>query len=314
MSRMPKKKPEKSGTCRMCLEDGPLENSHVVPSFVWRWLKNTSALGYLRTGENPNLRVQDGWKRQWFCRACEDQIGRFEKAFSEKFFPLVVTERPVPYAHGPWLSRFIASVALRTVMLCSERGEAFDLFTPEQKALLPSALEWWRAFVHGEAKTPGVHELHFMPMGAFSDYQGDRTLPTNINRYTLRAVEVHVAGSATQAFAFVKMGPAVALGFIQPPPLGQWKGTRVALREGQVGGRMTVPVQFLDFYIARARKARALLRGRSIRQKEKVQKAFQANLDRLAASETFRAVDADVGMFGIDRAFADGTPENGDVK
>jgi hypothetical protein len=61
----------------MCSVTGPLEAGHVVPSFVYRWLKETSATGYIRTGENPNIRVQDGWKRWWFCRACEDQMSRF---------------------------------------------------------------------------------------------------------------------------------------------------------------------------------------------------------------------------------------------
>jgi hypothetical protein len=38
-------------------------------------------------------------------------------------------------------------------------------FTPEQTALVPQALEHWRAFVCGDIDNPGVHELHFMPMG-----------------------------------------------------------------------------------------------------------------------------------------------------
>ena len=45
--------------CRMCYKTGPLEAGHVVPSFVYRWIKATSATGYLRSGENPNLRIQE---------------------------------------------------------------------------------------------------------------------------------------------------------------------------------------------------------------------------------------------------------------
>lgn len=288
----------------MCSRIAVLEAGHIVPSFVYRWLKETSATGYLRTGENPNLRIQDGVKRLWFCRVCENQMSRAEKAFAEELFPLVVGEQPAPYPHGPWLSRFIASVAWRTVTLFSERGDAFDYFTPEQKTLLPAALEHWRAFVHGEAETPNAHELHFMPMGLFADYEGTRTLPPNINRYTMRSIEIHVASGATQAFAFVKMGPAVALGFIQPPPPDTWVGTCVALGSGQVGGRMTVPVQFLDYFIERATKLRAAQRRRSPRQQEKIRKAFEMNMDRAAASETLRVVDADVARFGAARVFS----------
>jgi hypothetical protein len=301
---------ENSGICRMCSMTAPLGAGHVVPALVYRWLKETAALPFLRAGENPNLRVQDGWKRHWFCRACEDQMGRFEKAFAEELFPLVVSEKPAPYRHGPWLSRFIASVAWRTLMLHGERGESFDFFSPEQKVLVPKALEHWRAFVHDEAGTPGIHEVHFSPMGMLADYQGDRTLPPNFNRYLMRTIEIDVAARPSEAFVYVKMGPAVALGFIQPPPSDTWAGTAVSLGDGQVGGEMAAPIQFLDYLIERAEKVRALMRARSVRQIERVRESLLANPDRAAASETFRAMQADVERFGVERVFpADDAPE-----
>src|SRR5207244_8850912 len=39
------------------------------------WLKDTAALPFFRTGAKPNMRMQDGWKRHWLCRACEDRSG-----------------------------------------------------------------------------------------------------------------------------------------------------------------------------------------------------------------------------------------------
>ena len=50
------------------------------------------------------------------------QIGRFEKLFAEELFPLVVNEVPVPYRHGHWLSRLIASLAWRALMVHVERN------------------------------------------------------------------------------------------------------------------------------------------------------------------------------------------------
>jgi len=217
---------------------------------------------------------------------------------------LIVTERQGLYRHGPWLSRFVASVAWRTVLLYTEFEDSFDYFTPEQKTLLPAALEHWRAFVRGEAETPGIHELHFIPMGTLASYQGPRTPPPSINRYTLRAIEIHVASTVTQAFAFVKMGPVLALGFIQPPPPGNWAGTRVALGDGQVGGRMGLPVPFLDYFIERAANTHASQQERSPRQRDKITKALEASIDRAAVSETLRALNADVQMFGVEQVFS----------
>jgi len=217
---------------------------------------------------------------------------------------VVVEQQRAPYRHGPWLSRFLASLAWRTLLLYSEQGESFDFFTPEQRALIPLAMEQWRAFVHGEAPTPGAHELHFIPMGTLADYTLDRPLPPNINRYTMRSTEIHVASNTAQAFAFVKMGPAVAFGFIQPPPPNTWVGTRVAVGEGTVGGRMATPVQVLEYFIDRAKNVGVLETRRSARQESKIRNALAANMERATASETFRAVDADVLRFGIERVFS----------
>jgi hypothetical protein len=34
-----------------------LQESHILPGFVFRWMKETSATGYLRFGQQPNLRT-----------------------------------------------------------------------------------------------------------------------------------------------------------------------------------------------------------------------------------------------------------------
>jgi hypothetical protein len=48
--------------CRLCGEMKELQESHILPGFVYRWMKETSATGYLRFAQQPNLRVQDGVK------------------------------------------------------------------------------------------------------------------------------------------------------------------------------------------------------------------------------------------------------------
>src|SRR2546425_4999710 len=112
-------------------------------------------------------------------------MSRFERPFAEHLFPLVVSEAPTPYPHGPWLSRFLATVALRVLMRYAEVDNAFEFFIPEQSALVPQALEHWRAFVRGEVETPGVHDLHFMPMGILAHAGRKLNLPPNFNRYLL---------------------------------------------------------------------------------------------------------------------------------
>jgi hypothetical protein len=63
-----------------------MQLSHANPAFVYKWLKETSATGSLRSGERPNLRAQDGHKAYWLCRKCEEALNAFETPFATKVF------------------------------------------------------------------------------------------------------------------------------------------------------------------------------------------------------------------------------------
>ena len=290
-------------TCRMCSKAAPLENSHVIPAFVYRWLKETSATGYLRTAIKPNVRVQDGPRRYWFCRRCEDTMGRHERAFSDSLFLSIVSGAPAPYPHGPWLSRFLASVVLRVAMLHAEHPGVFDLATSAQRAVVPQALEQWRAFVLGEVETLGIHELHFLPLGLLAHAGSALNLPSNFNRYMMLSTDMHVASNSAQAFVYVKMGPAIAFGLIHPPVAELWRGTRVAVGDGYVGGSMGLSVPVLKYLIDRAEQMELSVKHWSSRQEHKIVQAMMANPERTAASTTFRAIAADVERFGRARVF-----------
>src|SRR4051794_40464467 len=42
--------------CRLCGRTAELQESHIIPKFVIRQLKNSSGGGMLRSGKDPNLR------------------------------------------------------------------------------------------------------------------------------------------------------------------------------------------------------------------------------------------------------------------
>src|SRR5215218_5809961 len=76
-------------SCAFCEQQKELQLSHVIPRFVIKWLRDTSATGHVRASHTPNLRVQDGWKARMLCWDCEQMFGTWEKAFAEEaFYPL----------------------------------------------------------------------------------------------------------------------------------------------------------------------------------------------------------------------------------
>lgn len=79
--------------CYLCKKEAILQESHLIPSFVGKWLKKTSITGYFRQSINPNLRKQDLLKQHLLCKDCEIMISKYEdKFFEDIFFPYVNEE------------------------------------------------------------------------------------------------------------------------------------------------------------------------------------------------------------------------------
>lgn len=73
--------------CNFCKKEVlQLEVSHIIPKFIYKWLKETSTTKKMRSGTNPNKPVQDGYKVPFLCKTCENDFSRYEKHFSEKIF------------------------------------------------------------------------------------------------------------------------------------------------------------------------------------------------------------------------------------
>ncbi len=103
-------------TCGLCLQSRELKESHILPAFVIRWLKETSGTGFIRFGQEPNRRVQDGMKLKLLCGDCEQHIAKYEQSFAENLFHPLTSEHQSPFyprCYGEWMALFAASVSWR---------------------------------------------------------------------------------------------------------------------------------------------------------------------------------------------------------
>ncbi|GAU76407.1 hypothetical protein [Fusibacter sp. 3D3] len=71
--------------CALCGNFRELEESHIIPKFVMRHLKKT-AHGEIRSIENPNAVIQDSEKHYMLCGECEDLFSKKETKFANHFF------------------------------------------------------------------------------------------------------------------------------------------------------------------------------------------------------------------------------------
>ena len=102
--------------CRLCGETKELQESHILPGFVCRWMKETSATSYLRFGQQPNLRVQDGIKLHLLCADCEQRFNHWETQFANRIFHPMIQGNTPSASYGAWLLLFCASVSWRALV------------------------------------------------------------------------------------------------------------------------------------------------------------------------------------------------------
>ena len=55
-------------TCALCKNKDTLQMSHIIPSFVGKWIKNTSVTGFLRQAISADIRRQDIPKKYLLCK------------------------------------------------------------------------------------------------------------------------------------------------------------------------------------------------------------------------------------------------------
>jgi len=283
--------------CPLCGASGPLCGSHIIPHFVIQWLRESSATGHIRFGENPNLRVQDGLKQTLLCAACEALLSGWERETAEGLFKPFHRDSETVLAYGPWLAKFCASLCWRVLFIYRALG--LDHLSEHQLQLVARALDFWRDLMFGRREHPGEFELHILPLSGVNSAEGV-DLPTNINRYFSREVEADVGATGKSVFVQVKICRLMVLGFVQMPDSREWKGTRLKMRRGSIGGPQNycLPKNFGDYLIDRAKHLASLQASISDPQKEKIDAAMLGDPDRAANSDTFEAFSQDVKLFG----------------
>ena len=285
--------------CALCSSSSDLQASHIIPRFVFDWLRETSATGHFRFSQTPNLRVQDGWKPRMLCRNCEQLFSHWEKKFAEECFVPLNSGSIRDVNYGPWMLKFATSVSwrvLRTFVAIDGLAE----FPSHIITKAEDALQEWSGFLLGYKPHPGPHEQH-MFMVDVVEHMSTANAPPNISRYLARANEIYVAFTQDAAVSYAKMGKFVLFGFITMKYPRRWKGTKLHVQNGRFGQHdIELPSDVRDFIFQRARLMAESYSQISSPQHSKIRQSYAQQLDRAAQSETLRAMHHDVLMFGKD--------------
>lgn len=285
------------GQCAFCGTEKDLRVSHVLPAFIYRWLRRRSGTGHIRHTENPNVRVQDGAKQPWLCQDCEALFSITETAFANKAF-YAWHDGKHRILYGDWLLRFCVSVSWRVLKFARGKNVSHK-YTDEQENLMNQAEVRWRNFLNGDVPHPGGFEQHLMITDIIESSTAPN-LPDNFNRFMTGAVTFDIVGSQKSLMTFAKLGNFIVFGIVQKGS-DKWEGTKVHVKHGVLQPtRTTVPIGILDLLRDKAQKAKDAMAQLSPAQRSKIDSHIHANLDAFLKSDQFASIQADMLMFGED--------------
>ena len=285
--------------CALCSGSSDLQASHIIPGFVFDWLRETAATGHFRFLQSPNRRVQDGLKPRMLCWNCEQLFSSWEAKFAEKCFVPINNGHVSNISYGPWMLKFATSVSWRVLRFFAANGDLSGFPNPILTKV-DDALQKWELFLLGHQPDPGPHEQH-MFLADVVESSSVSNMPPNISRYLARAIECNVAHTQDAVVSYAKMGKFVLFGFVGMKYPRRWKGTKLHVQQGRFGEHdIELPRNVGDFIFERARLAAARYSQISERQQTKIRRSYERDLDHAARSETLRAMHHDVLMFGMD--------------
>lgn len=221
--------------CRLCQLHAELNDSHIIPAFVGRWLKRTSATGYFTAVDTESAaeRSQDLCKAQLLCNNCEGILNEFETYFANHIF--------YPFKNGTLnaididenIGKFAVSISLRVLWLLQD---SCDPKATKWAHILNKLEQEWREYLLGSGGfVKGSNSHHIL----FSNEQllayGLGSAP-NLILNLLRTSVFYFYEKFGKAYIFSNMAGVQVISMIDPPELPTSIGTQV-YPEQTLGGK-----------------------------------------------------------------------------
>lgn len=281
---------KKSGICALCKRDRILKESHIIPKFIGKWLKQTSVTGYFRNTLEPNRRAQDITKQELLCGECEQKFSNFEKQFAEKIFK-PFHEGCQSFTYDEWLIKAIISIQWRIIL---NRKDTISGMSEELLHHLDISQELFRQYLNDEREDYGDYSHHIFFLDTIesleSDIFGDRP-----NMYFLRSIDVTIASNGNStSFIYTKLPGIIINSHITPTNMKGWHNTLIN-KEGTITFPQLCEVEgYGDFLGSRIKESRNY--DISDNQQQKIEDSFKNNSNKFEESKTFIAVHADSNL------------------
>ena len=272
----------KSGTesCALCGRSGDLQESHIIPKFVGKWIKDTSATGFLASATDGE-RLQDLPTIRMLCSDCELRFSKLEKSFAGKIFHPFHKSNDIRLEYGSWLEPFAVSLGWRVL---TAGYEAVSLQHPSFYSQMAHAEATWREFLLDDKQTVSPYESHILFLDSVKT---SVDAPERFVWYSRRATGWGVFTTNNRIFTYAILPGMAFVTSIHPEVLTGWKGTRIN-QSGVIPSPHTIDDdEFWRFLLNDAEEALApATRSSPEVQRKWLQKALQKDPKRFLESDT----------------------------
>lgn len=188
--------------CELHNAEADLCESHIIPKFVYKWMKKTGP-GRFRQMGKLNSPLQDGIKKYMLCKECEDKFSKKEKWFSEKVFYPYIEDNELVIKNEKELMYFVVSVLWRVLKLFKDDGNDYNF-----KSDLDNAEREWRNYLLSDTSMSKYNNFHLFLIN--SDYW----IEEKSDFYFSRAVDIDIVQNENICFIYAKFSRFMLIGEI----------------------------------------------------------------------------------------------------
>ena len=275
--------------CKLCKDSEDLRVSHVLPRFLGKYLKETSATGFLTsvdTNGKPS-RTQDLYKRKLLCDRCESILNEAETFFANIVFHPFKQGKLKAVPLDDRLGRFAISVSLRALWIMQIL--AHPLAEKWKDKLCELETEWRNYLLRTPNFIMGNNSHHILLCNENLLAAGLKDSP-NLIQSVLRTSAYYLFEKFEKAYVFANLAGVQIISMISPPELPVSKGTQVY--PNQTFGVVSPPGigwgGYFQNLIELARKCDAVRNRFSDLQKKMIERAMNKDPERATMSEDAR--------------------------
>jgi hypothetical protein len=231
-------------------------------------------------GVEPNKRMQDLPTRRLLCAECEQRFSALERAFSNKYFSHLQSDRFRELEYDGDLYRFAISLSWRCIV--SDR-DLLAKDAPQHLKQVNQILEQWRLYLLGIHRRIPT-EAHLFVFAGIPLSSPKDSHPKSLH-YLLRAVDMTPMFSQRSLASYVKLIRSLFFTPIIPNKAHGWKNTRIHQEGGKlINPQIVTNARFGSFLTSRVEGA--FKTPLSEKQADRIDDAMRRNPSRVLQSES----------------------------